>query len=454
MSMQDRRKAFLGFGALAAVLIVAVIITWPPPYFNKTEATGAIGAVQKHREPQITPQDVVLGDEATRREQQVVFAHYLNDAAKLHAVSAELAARSEARSRAQAAARELASMNAEMQVRFAQNVDFAVAAMEQLLARDANLHARLASEFADIGARAKASQLASEDFQALSARLKNVAEQLAIAPCCSGRGQMDARNLASAEQMMAKAAAPLQAKALSNEALVAAAADVDNGVRALNARFAAANYADFVEYLNDFALQARAMANAEEQLAVAAQLQNEEQVAARLYDVSEALAAQAFNLESRAIRNLDEQLASDAALALRLRNIDEAMAASNRAVANRASMLRNDSMQSFNRAMQNFGEAMASRSREFQARAAANIESQMASFDSYLNARKQVHARVLNVRPAYAAKLANLDSIEAHMANLDQALSARAPLAAYVANYEQLEGRARDLKNRAARNLN
>jgi len=454
MSMQDRRKAFLGFGALAAVLIVAVIITWPPPYFNKTEATGAIGAVQKHREPQITPQDVVLGDEATRREQQVVFAHYLNDAAKLHAVSAELAARSEARSRAQAAARELASMNAEMQARFAQNVDFAVAAMEQLLARDANLRARLASDFADIGARAKGTQLASEDFQALSARLKNVADQLAAANCCGGRGQMDARNLASAEQMMAKAAAPLQAKALSNEALVAAAADVDNGVRALNARFAAANYADFVEYLNDFAVQAKVMANAEEQLAVAAQLQNEEQVAARLYDVSEALAAQAFSLESRAIRNLDEQLASDAALALRLRNIDEAMAASNRAVANRASMLRNDSMQSFNRAMQNFGEAMASRSREFQARAAANIESQMASFDSYLNARKQVHARVLNVRPAYAAKLANLDSIEAHMANLDQALSARAPLAAYVANYEQLEGRARDLKNRAARNLN
>jgi hypothetical protein len=454
MSMQDRRKAFLGFGALAAVLIVAVIITWPPPYFNKTEATGAIGAVQKHREPQITPQDVVLGDEATRREQQVVFAHYLNDAAKLHAVSAELAARSEARSRAQAAARELASMNAEMQARFAQNVDFAVAAMEQLLARDANLRARLASDFADIGARAKGTQLASEDFQALSARLKNVADQLAAANCCGGRGQMDARNLASAEQMMAKAAAPLQAKALSNEALVAAAADVDNGVRALNARFAAANYADFVEYLNDFAVQAKVMANAEEQLAVAAQLQNEEQVAARLYDVSEALAAQAFSLESRAIRNLDEQLASDAALALRLRNIDEAMAASNRAVANRASMLRNDSMQSFNRAMQNFGEAMASRSREFQARAAANIDSQMGSFDSYLNSRRQIQARVLSARPAYAAKLADMDSLEAYMANVDQALSARAPLAAYVANYEQLEGRARDLKNRAARNLN
>jgi len=446
MSMQDRRKAFLGFGALAAVLIVAVIITWPPPYFNKTEATGAIGAVQKHREPQITPQDVVLGDEATRREQQVVFAHYLNDAAKLHALSAELAARSEARSRAQAASRQLASMDAEMRSRFVANVDFAVASIEQLMARDASLRAKLANEVADIGARAKNPQLASQDFQALSARLANVVEQAAG----SDFAALEQRSLRNTEQLMARAVATLKAKALNNEALVQVASDIENGSRALQARYVGANAADYAEYLSNFALQARAMANAKEQLAAAVQLQNEEQVAARLNDVSEALAVQAFNLEAQAIRNVEERLASDAALAVRLRNIDDAMAAANRAVANRASLLGNDSMQSFNRAMQNFGEVMASRSREFQARAAANIDSQMGSFDSYLNSRRQIQARVLSARPAYAAKLADMDSLEAYMANVDEALSARAPLAAYVANYEQLEARARNLKNRAA----
>ena len=61
MSTPNRNKVLFGFGALVAVLIVAIVM-WPTNV-QREDATGAIGAVQKHRAPQITPQDVVLGNE-------------------------------------------------------------------------------------------------------------------------------------------------------------------------------------------------------------------------------------------------------------------------------------------------------------------------------------------------------------------------------------------------------
>lgn len=451
MSMENRRKALLGFGVLAAVLIVAVIITWPPPYFDKTEATGAIGAVQKHREQQITPQDVILGDEATRRQQQVTFAYYLNDAGKLQSISAEMvASRAAARAALKNADLQLASLSDEMYNRFVQSIDYAIASIEQLIANDAELQARLANEIADIGARAKNRQLASEDFQALSSRLANVVEQLEVAPCCESRAAVAVKSLANAEEMMAKAAAASKARAFNTEALVQVAADIENGARAMAARYVGSDYADYAEYLSALALQAKVVANADEQLAAIALLQNDEQVASRLLQVSDLLANEALVLEQRALRNADEQLQARTALAARLHNIDEMVEAVNRSVANRASFLRDQEMQAFSRAMAGFAENLASRIREFQARAAANINAELASFDAHLASRGQIQARMLTARPAYAAKLADMDNIESHLVSLNRALQADSPLAEYVQNSEQLEARTQELRNRAA----
>ena len=84
MSTTNRNKVLFGFGALVAVLIVAIVM-WPTNV-QREDATGAIGAVQKHRAPQITPQDVVLGNEDVKHQQKVLYADFLADAGKLRAI--------------------------------------------------------------------------------------------------------------------------------------------------------------------------------------------------------------------------------------------------------------------------------------------------------------------------------------------------------------------------------
>src|SRR5712691_3574125 len=86
MSTENRNKVLLGFGALVAVVIVAIAL-WPAN-FRKEDASGAIGAVQKHHAPQITQKDVILGDETVRHQQKVLYADFLADATKLRAMAA------------------------------------------------------------------------------------------------------------------------------------------------------------------------------------------------------------------------------------------------------------------------------------------------------------------------------------------------------------------------------
>jgi hypothetical protein len=84
MSSENRKKVLLGFGALAVILIVAIAL-WPPN-FRKEDASGAIGEVQKHRAPQITQKDVVLGNESVRHRQKIRYQDFLADASKLKAI--------------------------------------------------------------------------------------------------------------------------------------------------------------------------------------------------------------------------------------------------------------------------------------------------------------------------------------------------------------------------------
>lgn len=451
MSVQNRKKALLGFGALAVVLIVAVIVTWPPAYFEKGEATGAIGAVEKHRETQITPQDVVLGDEATRREQKVAYADYLRDAARLYAVSADLAVRA-SRSSVDAAAQQLESASAELQVRFAENTEAAVGAIQQLLARDADLRARMAgieAEVADIGARARNRQLASEDMEALSARLANVANQLGASDAAHKEWIiLDARSMESVEARLRKAV-ELQARA-SNRALVDAAAELEAASQGLEARSLGRNYSDYVEYLAAAALEARKLAGVRSNLAAIARLENESQIAARLRNESEALANEAAALEARAVKNMQERLDAYSALAARIRNMDQMVAATNRAVAQQASMVESRSLERFTRAAKSVADHLANRDQELRARAAASIDSQLAALDTHLNARIQQQQRMLAARSTVAARLANVENFESHLGRLTQELEARSALGARIENRAQLEARTRDLKNRAA----
>ncbi len=71
MSAEKRRNALVVFGGVAVVLAVALIFIAPNFPYRSEDASGAIGAVEKHRAPQIKPSDVVLGDEQTKKQQQI-----------------------------------------------------------------------------------------------------------------------------------------------------------------------------------------------------------------------------------------------------------------------------------------------------------------------------------------------------------------------------------------------
>ena len=82
----NRSKVLFGFGAVVAVLIAAILL-WPSNV-RKEDASGAIGAVQKHHAPQITPQDVVLGGEQLKAQQKVLYTDFREDSAKLRSLAA------------------------------------------------------------------------------------------------------------------------------------------------------------------------------------------------------------------------------------------------------------------------------------------------------------------------------------------------------------------------------
>src|SRR5712691_9447758 len=86
MSADKRKTILITFAGLAVVLVAVIFIV--SPSFKSEDATGAIGAVQKHRAPQIAKADVILGSEQQRHQQNVLYADYLKDAAALQSFAA------------------------------------------------------------------------------------------------------------------------------------------------------------------------------------------------------------------------------------------------------------------------------------------------------------------------------------------------------------------------------
>src|SRR5438094_2937602 len=135
MSSENRKNVLLGCGALVVILVAAMLI-WPAS-FRKEDASGAIGEVQKHRAPQITKTDVVLGNESVKRQQKVLYADFLADGAKLKALGAR------------PDAQQLSEFAKELETRYLSEVTEALAA-EEMAARGKPQQARLDAEVAEL----------------------------------------------------------------------------------------------------------------------------------------------------------------------------------------------------------------------------------------------------------------------------------------------------------------
>ncbi len=295
MSSPNRTRLLLGFSAVVAVLIVAIVL-WPANV-RKEDAAGAIGAVQKHRAPQITQQDVVLGNESVKHQQKVLYTDFLADAAKLRAMAA---------SRDVAAAR---VFSREVQNRYFTEARAALAEAE-VASRTSASRAELQSEIQDLNSRlSNRSELSEADMQSLNSRLAHISE-LAQQESAMSR-------LQEADSEMANLASRLSSMNLENEAQAASKTLAD--VEALLSRSSAnISLADEVQYLGMMEMESRVLAESD-----AAALSS------RLSEAAEQLAA-------RAQKNIDEAAALQSEMAARLNSMDEALERASRIVGSRA----------------------------------------------------------------------------------------------------------------------
>src|SRR6266540_3591905 len=295
MSSPNRTRLLLGFSAVVAVLIVAILL-WRANV-RKEDAAGAIGAVQKHRAPQITQQDVVLGNESVKHQQKVLYTDFLADAAKLRAMAA---------SRDVAAAR---VFSREVQNRYFTEARAALAEAE-VASRTSASQAELQSEIQDLNSRlSNRSELSEADMLSFNSRLAHISE-LAQQESAMSR-------LQEADSEVANLASRLSSMNLDNEAQAASKTLAD--VEALLSRSSAnISLADEVQYLGMMEMESRVLAESD-----AAALSS------RLSEAAEQLAA-------RAQKNIDEAAALQSEMAARLNSMDEALERASRIVGSRA----------------------------------------------------------------------------------------------------------------------
>jgi hypothetical protein len=287
MSADKRKTILIGFAGLAVVLVAVIAIV--SPQFRSEDASGAIGAVQKHHAPQIVKADVILGDEQTRNAQRVQYADFLNDAAALRNMSDNFTAASHAReAKAQYNAMDLGikARSKDVGSRFYNSFDEALVGVRSLAESDsAALGAKQTAMIAEIdalGAKAKARNLASEDMQNLSSRLVGLAKQAGSHASLDQKANTYAGHAATI------------AEARSN--LAAAQAS-------LASRNLAANVRANVSYAESMAREAAALDNADHSLASLGQrqasLDNE-----ALLGAGARLREEAAGLEARAIAGM------------------------------------------------------------------------------------------------------------------------------------------------------
>jgi hypothetical protein len=376
MSTSNKKNVLLAFGALAIVL-VAVLAIWRPPALRNEDVSGAIGAVEKHRQPQIAQQDVILGDEATREEQSVVFGDFLNDSAKLQSISntvGAMAANKLDSRQVDAAAKNLGEISNDLQARYAARLSAFVTAANRVTARSENR--KLAADIADLGLRLNA-KLAQADMETVNAKVA------AITAAAGARAESKA-SINFAQRAMNEAADALQARNGPQ-----AASKLASATEELNARAYGASLAQISAYLQAITMEAKVISAAQSRLAA---LGVEPINESRIQLLSKELASQSLDLESRAVKNMAARVEDQTEVGAKLQAIDAQLQNANRLAGSQASAMASRA-DSISAAMDGARTALASRGADFAAKTASSIELELGALNAY-RSRAEAGARV------------------------------------------------------------
>ena len=380
MSTENKKKVLLGFGAFAVVLI-AVLAIWRPPAFRSEDASGSIGAVQKHHAPQITEKDVILGSETTRHEQQIRYADFLNDAARLQALSAMISA-----NKFDAAAAEIAAMKAEARSSFAREAKAAVDAAQALARESRNAD----SKISELSAILQNGQLSDADLANFNTKFAAVSEQFGV--------RSAAERAAAAKSQVDAALAEMRSNRSD------AAARIDNAANDLKA-MNALTLADRADYLKAIEVESKALDRA--QAGIMGQ------------PMASALSANADALEMRAAKSMDNQLNLIIVVCSAVRDIDANIAAARGAQASVAGR-----SEAYDNALASASRAFAGATAEINARVNAGVNTELAALNAYFAA-----SRAGSRTPVLDAVLANLSQAVASNTALGASLEQRGALA-------------------------
>ena len=392
MSAQKRRNILVGFGGVAIVLALAVVFISPNFPYRSEDASGAIGAVRKHRAPQIQQSDVVLGDEAFKQEQAVVYGDLLADAEALQNISADLASEAQTvDARVELAARQLSARSSALNVRYSVAAKNTLEAMKSLGA-EAQLGK---ANFQDLSARAE-TQFGIADMEQFAARLANAEQQLAAR-----------KDLANVEQQLA--AFSLDAKSAQT---LAAAPNADALRSAVDADHLAAKIRSHAEYLAAIAKQAKTLDAANRAL------QAKTVDARSLGRMSSDLLREADQLEARAVANMEQALAAQTASADALGRMSQNVLAAKNSL-NARENIDARAVAAARTELAAFDAELAARKNAVESRASVAAQAQLAAVNRHLEARKAVGTRAsLASAMDSAAFAARAKSLAARAENL------------------------------------
>ena len=390
MSNPNRTRVLVGFGAAAVVLIVAVAV-WPPS-FRSEDASGAIGVVQKHRAPQITTNDVILGDEQTRAQQNVLYRDFFTDAQKLQSLASMVASRDE---QAANIAKNADEMQSQLRSQYASEMQSALKSIDMAARQNGNKE--LGDRAEQLAQQASTSKLSARDMQEFNAKFASF-EQLAAKS--GDRVEMASHAIASALASRDEAQAASQIKAAEEQLS--------------NVDFASIEFATREQYFANVEQAASALASAQA---------GSQDLAARMSS-AELLAKQANALAHTALQNIEAQAASHVQTASALQEMQARVAGS--------------------RFSAELGMKLANVQQEFASRTSASLQSALASMQEFAASRS---AKMSNVQ--MASIMANQEMASRFYGQLADT-SEVAAAASNIANALHNQALANTLRNEAA----
>ncbi|HEU5162266.1 MAG TPA: hypothetical protein VFV54_03880 [Thermoanaerobaculia bacterium] len=463
MKLNRRHQFLLGFGGIAVALLV-VFNMWYPPV-NEDSATGAVGAVKKHRQQQIAASDVILGDEATRKQEQILYGDYLEDAATLENISVDLAMALRSKdaqgidfaamkASLDAASKSLDAQSSRLDNRARVAAKSALESMNKALEAAPSSLENKAALVADLQnldmTLANKARLDSKDMEALSAGLANVSDQIDLA-----------LGSASSDDALATLDAvrrDLENKQVDAATLEAAASRLEAVSKFIGKSSALENarLENHEAYLAAMARENKAIENARTSLEAASRsleaknaLSNAEVLT--LEQATRSLAGHASSLENLAVAGLESRLTLVTLENKAVASLDDALGLVSKAIGSKSAQLDAAARQDLELGLKAADLALANRQADLQTASLASANLELAALSRHIDNRASLENRAVE---ADLFAQSSLDSVSKYLGKMSAQVENRSAIEnkGTLDNKQQLElsNKAKELANRAS----